>query len=401
MRIAIFSDVFFPELSGLSDSIVSLGAELARRGHTIRFYAPRYSAANYKKVNLIPRELDLSKNVSVSRFFSVPYPTGTNQGRAVIPTGLRWLGVQNFRPDIIHTQLFWGAGLEAIATSKMLKVPLIGTNHTAVKEYLRYSPIKAEWLGQAMLKYVNWYYSQCQLTTAPSSSVIEEMRHFGFEKESHIISNPIDVEMFQPLANKNWLKEKFHFGEHAVIHAGRLSAERSPEVLVRAIAIVKKKIPDAELVFAGQGATEHELRKLARELGIENNVRFMGVLSKPDLNEAYNATKMFVIASTSDTQSMVMMQAMASGLPVIGVKARALPEYIKKDNGFLVEPADAEGFAEKIIHLFEHPDERKTLGSGGRKHALQFGVPHIAGLWEAIYGKIIQIHRAQNIRLSR
>src|SRR5258708_1697492 len=179
MRIAIFSDVFYPELSGISDSLITLAKELAKRGHKIVFCAPQYSKKDYALVGQKPQEPDFGPNISFIRFPSFSYPTGTNQGRGVIPTGSRLLRIKKFNPDIIHTQLFFGVGLEAIFAARMLTKPVVGTNHTALKEFLKYSPIRSQWFAKALLKYMNWYYERCELVTAPAPSILEGMREMG------------------------------------------------------------------------------------------------------------------------------------------------------------------------------------------------------------------------------
>lgn len=390
MRIAIFSDNFQPELSGISDSIIALAKELAERGHFINFYVPKYSENDYKLANLPYGEIELGKNIKITRFSSLHFGAGTGQGRAVIPLGLRYLTVKKFKPDVIHTQLFFGVGLEALVASRILKIPLIGTNHTAIKEFLRYAPIRSRWLDSMIIKYVNWYYSRCNLTTAPSHSVIDEMRFFGFKGEAHVISNPIDTETFSPLPNKNWLRKKFNFGEYAIIHAGRLADERNIDVIIRAMPLIKKKIPQIELFIAGRGAAEKKLKKLAEDTDVASSVKFMGFLEKPVLAEVYNASKIFVITSTSDTQSMVMMQAMASGLPIIGVKARALPEYINPKNGVLTEPGNERMLARNVISLFRNPEKRKRLSEGARRFANKFSIKSITREWEEIYAHTIK-----------
>ena len=226
MRIAIFSDVFYPELSGISDSLISLVKELAIIGHKIRFYVPSYPEKDYAVTGVRKKELSLGPNVSFKRLFSFPYPTGTNQGRMVIPFPLFLFDIKKFNPDIIHTQLFFGAGIDALLASAILKKPIIGTNHTAIKEFIKFSPLKGEWVSNLALRYVNWYYGKCALTTAPSHSVIEEMKSYGFKKEHLIISNPVDTRTFVPIDSKKKLKKKFGFGNYVVIHAGRLSYER-------------------------------------------------------------------------------------------------------------------------------------------------------------------------------
>jgi len=390
MRIAIFSDNFYPELSGISDSIITLTKELVKRGHSVNFYVPKYSPNDYKIANVPSLELNLGPNVKITRFSSFHYGAGTGQARGVIPIGLRYLGVKDFNPDIIHTQLFFGVGLEGLVAAKKLKKPLIGTNHTAIKEYIKYSPIKAQWFSNLILKYVNWYYGKCELTTAPSRSVIEEMEYYGFKGEHHIISNPIDTQTFCPLPNKNWLRKKWGLGDCAIVHAGRLATERNVDTIIKALPLIKKEFSKVELAVAGKGAAEKELKALAKKLDVESSVKFLGFVEKPALAEIYNSSRIFVITSTSDTQSMVMMQAMACGLPVIGVKARALPEYINPQNGALIEPNNEKMLAEKIIHFLKKSDLRKKLGEGARIFAMKFSAPEIAKTWEQIYAKVTE-----------
>jgi len=389
MRIALFSDNFYPELSGISDSLISLSKELAKRDHVIHFYVPKYSAADHHISNAPHEEINLGPNIAVTRFSSFFFGSGSGQGRMVLPTGLRWLEVAPFKPDVIHTQTFFGTGFEALVASRVLGVPLVGTNHTAIKGFLMYNPIKTKWMDNAIVKYVNWYYERCEIVTAPSRSVFVEMDESGFKKPGIPLSNPIETEIFKPLVNRAALRKKFKIGDYAIVHAGRLANERSVDVMIRALPLVKKSIPKSELVFSGRGADEQEFRKLAQDLGVADSVKFLGFLSQVELVEAYNASKVFAITSTADTQSMVMMQAMAAGLPVVGVNARALPEFINDNNGFVVEPGNPKALAERLIKILEDPKLQKKLGDGGRKTALQFSPEKIADRWEAIYSSII------------
>jgi len=397
MRIAIFSDNFYPEISGISDSIISLAKELSKRGHSINFYAPKYSNKNYEIVGLEPKEVAIGENVAVTRFFSFPYPTPTKQGRLVIPTGLRYLAVKKFDPDIIHTQLFFGVGIEALIASRRLRKPIIGTNHTVMREFLRYSPIQNRRFLEFILKYVKWFYGKCDLTTAPSRFLIKDMEEAGFKGNSTVVSNPIDTKFFKPLGKtkdcrleEKRLKEKFGLNYPTIVYAGRFAAEKKLDVLLNAFAIVHKKIAAATLALAGNGASFRSLKALAKELGVENRVKFVGTLSKPKLAELYHASELLATASTSEVQSITVLEAMASGLPAVGVRARGLAEHINARNGLLAEPGDAAGLARNIISLIEKPWLRKKLGAGAVKSAENYSSPKVASRWERIYEKAIK-----------
>lgn len=383
----MFSDNFYPEISGISDSIIATGQELARMGHQVCFFAPNYSQKDYETAGIISkRELDPGDNMEVCRFFSFPFPTATKQSRFVIPSFHRWLKVKKFKPDLIHTNLFFGMGIEALLAAKILKVPLVGTNHTAITEFVRYAPVKGKWLENLSLKYVNWYYGKCSFISAPSKSVFDEMTKFGFKGKHEVVSNPIDTEAFGLGEDheKENLKNKFSINDKTILFAGRFAPEKNIDVIVRAIALVKKKIPDVNLAMAGHGASLEDIKKLSQELGIENNIKFQGTLSKFELADLYRASEIFAITSTSETQSMTLIQAMACGIPVIGVRARALPEYIE-GNGILVEPGDYKTLAEKMIYLLENHEIRKEMGERGFKFVEQFFDKNIALKWENIY----------------
>ena len=192
------------------------------------------------------------------------------------------------------------------------------------------------------------------------------------------------------------LKKKLGFAKHVIFSAGRLSDDKNPDVLIKALPFVKKDVPDAMLVFAGNGTSREKLAQLAERLGVKDSVKFLGFVEKSKLVEAYSASEVFAIASTSDTQSLVMMQAMACGVPVVGVRARALPEYINEKNGFVVEPGDARAMADRLVQLLKDPKLAKSLGDGGLAYTSQFSEPAIAADWEKIYKDVIESYNKRS-----
>lgn len=394
MKIAIFSDNFYPETSGISDSIITLAKELAKDGHKIRFYAPKYSRKNFAIVDLKPIEIELGKNISVKRMFSFPYPNSpTRQARIVIPALWRWLDVKKFKPDIIYSQLFFGVGLEALIAAKLLKVPFVGTSHTPMSEFMNYSPIKSKKITNLMLKYVNWYYGKCDFITTPSCAIINEMKEMGFRKKAQVISNPIDLFHFSKpaLEKKQALKKKYGLSNFTIISAGRLAPEKHLDDIIKAVRIAKKNIPEINLVLTGRGSAEEPLKELAKKLHLEQEVKFLGFVEFHELVELYQASDVFVVASTAEAQCISMMQGMASGIPVIGVRAHALPEYINSENGFIVEPHDFKALAEKIEILHKDPEKREWLGQGGLYFVKKFSIGNVTAEWKIFLNKVVEI----------
>lgn len=386
MRIAVFSDNFYPELSGISDSIVLVCRDLARRGHAVHLYVPRYAGRNYRFLNLSRDDPVPSEMIAVTRLVSLPFKTTSGQGRAVIPTGTRLPRVRKFAPQIIHTHLPYGAGIEALLASRRLRVPLIGTNHTPIAEFLKDMPLGGRRLQDLGRKYYAWYYSRCAFVSSPARSVLEEMKQYGFHAPHRMISNPVNLGIFHPRGVRPELKRKFGLADFTLAYAGRLAPEKNIDVAVRAVARILPEVPGTTLAVIGKGPAEKDLRKLAGSLGVEKAVKFLGFLpSVESLAQVYNASDVFVMTSTAESQSLAVMQAMACGLPVVGVRAWGLSEYIHPDNGVLIDPGDSETLARELLVLWRHPERREALGRSGRSLAGEISTERIAGIWEDVY----------------
>src|SRR6202044_1745374 len=141
------------------------------------------------------------------------------------------------------------------------------------------------------------------------------------------------------------------------------------EVLLHALAALRKDDVDVGLTIAGHGSHEPILRRLAAELLIEHRGRVLGTLAQEDLALLLRASDIFAIISTSETQSMVLLQAMASGIPVIAADSRALPEFVNPKNGVLVDPNDPARLARELRALLAAPERRRAMGAGGRRAA--------------------------------
>jgi glycosyltransferase involved in cell wall biosynthesis len=390
MKIAMFSDNFYPELSGLADSLIVAAKELAKLGHQVDIYAPKYSSKNFALYNVSAEELDLGESIKIHRFFSFWYPTPTRQGRMVIPIFLRWLPMRHNKPDVIHVHHFFGVGLEALAAAKFLKIPLVGTNHTPITEFLKYGPFQNKFIEKLAVRYVSWFYNHCDFVSAPCEAILKEMKSNNFKKSCQAISNPIDVKNFFPAGpkEKEGVKKEFNLPGFTVLYTGRLSREKHVDVLVRSVALAAENIPGIDLAITGHGSAEESLKKLTKELKIEDGVKFFGTLSADKHARIYKAADVFAIASTAEMQSLSLMKAMASGLPAIGVNAWALPEYINESNGFILEPGDFRGIAEKIIFLFENPEKAQVLGQNGMELVRKFTPENVAFEWIDTYRKI-------------
>jgi glycosyltransferase involved in cell wall biosynthesis len=400
MKIAIFTDNFYPELSGITDSATMLGSALARRGHSVIFVVPSYSKKDYAKAKLLFHEGDYGANVTTIRLPSIAYPQSpTGQSRIVLPWGPLGSAMSKLRkikPDVIHTQSPFGAGIEALMVSKMLKIPLVGTNHTPIAEFMAYSPIHPKWFVEIFLRFYSWYYNRCQFVSAPCEALLDDMSKHGFKRtgsEREAISNPILLDSFLPAKNEAGriaLKKRFGFSPHTVLYAGRLAEEKHISVIIKAIKLVEREIPDVVFAITGHGNAEAALKKLTAEIGLQDKVKFLGYVDFSEFPLVYQASDIFAVMSTAETQCISLMQAFSCGMPAVVARAWGLPEYTDERAGIIIKPGDADALAKNIIGLFKNPARMKEMGAAGNESVKKYSPSFIADKWEHVYSGVIK-----------
>ncbi|MEK7604459.1 MAG: glycosyltransferase [Patescibacteria group bacterium] len=387
MRIAFFSDNFYPELSGITDTIVTTGKELTKRGHAVCYVAPRYARADYDTARLPypghPEE-DTIEGIPIVRLpaFHVPSPTG--QSRFAFPSGSSFAFLTTFKPDCIHTQSPYGVGWEAVRAAKHFTVPLIGTNHTAIEDF---------WpLSGVMRAYDARYYNHCCLVTTPYQALITRMREKGLNRSARVVANPVETALFHPPLpqEKREQKRQLDCPGPTLFYSGRLGREKNLDMVFRAVARLVPKFPTLLFAFTGHGAAEAQLMALARELHIEENVRFLGFIPTEDLARFYQAADVFPMMSTSDSQSIALMRAYASGVPAVCARARGLPDYTPSDCGFLVEPGDYRALAEHLTTLLGDDALRARMGEAAVAYVKQFSPETIALEWEQVFTEALR-----------
>lgn len=386
MRIAYFSDNFYPEISGISDSIITTGEELRRRGHQVLYVGPRYAPRDYKSGKDPAREA-----LGIVRLPSLPMSNSpTGQSRIALPIGASLRALRAFKPDMLHTQSPYGTGLEALLASRVLQVPLVGTNHTPIEEFVHYAPMGKYFEGPAR-RYDAWYYNRCAFVTAPYQGLIDNMRTRGFKRDGRAQANPVPFAgRPSDAAEKASAKRELNAGGPVLLCSGRLAPEKKVDDILKAAALLIKEFPSLLLCITGHGSAEESLKQLAASLAIEKNVRFMGFVNEARLANLYVASDAYVIMSTAETQSLSLMQAFAAGVPAVAAKARGLADYTPADAGFLVEPGDTAALAARLTELLNDDALRGRMGVAGAKFVETLSPAHIAQAWEKIYRDVLK-----------
>ncbi|MDP6634879.1 MAG: glycosyltransferase [Phycisphaerae bacterium] len=384
MKIAVFSDTFFPKTDGIVTSTLNFAQRLSNHEFTV--FSPAYREKSDPDI----------KGMTCHRFFSVPLISYT-EIKIVIPNLYRLFRLlRRNRPDIIHINTPGPMGLLGIICSKIYRIPCVGTYHTLVSEQLMYLSIaKLLRIGrffkkkkkETLLEKLVWkgsvaMYNRCDLVIAPSKSIENVLKEHGIKKETKVISNGIDRGLFKP-------KREYNKKVSRLVHVGRISYEKNIDQTIRAFALTLKKHPSATYTIIGDGPALRSLKDLARELKLD--IRFLGYVPYKNLPGYYKNEDVFITASTMETQGLVILEAMASGLPVIGVRSYAIPDIVKNNhNGFLVRPGDIEGMSECFNRLIENPGLVSELGQNAARFVIHHDLNSTAALLERTYKRTVR-----------
>ncbi|HVU06243.1 MAG TPA: glycosyltransferase [Candidatus Paceibacterota bacterium] len=389
MRILFYSDNFYPETSGISDSVIAVARGLKALGHSVGFVAARYSDADYASIGKTRDEYLEKEGFQVCRIPSLPFSnSGSGQGRNAVPFGWSLPFARRFKPDAIHSQSPFGVGFEALLASRLLRVPLVGTNHTLIREFVRvYGPIRAKWAEDLMERFFVWYYNRCRFVSVVGPEVLESMRAFGFKRSADVIANPLSLSTFAPATagEKAGLRKEFNLVGPTVISAGRVAPEKRLDVVLRAFAELKKTMQYAELVIAGNGPVEKEMRSYAEALGVGESVIFTGFLSHDELARWYKASDAFVVMCPIETQCLALMQAFASGIPAVGAKAGAVGDHIKPEFGSTVPDGDHVALARSLEKVLGDQTAAREMGSAAREYVKKFSEDSLGRAWVEAY----------------
>lgn len=391
MKILFYSDNLYPEISGISDSIIALGRALRARGHTVGFVGPRYSRANYAYVGQTPESPSPLDGFEVYRIPSVSFgAAASGAARFVAPLGFSLRFAKKFKPDVIHTQSPFGVGIEALYAARACGARLIGTNHTIIEQFIEiYGPIRTTWAISLTKKFFMWYYNRMDFVSAPSAALVEDMRTHGLIPPSETVSNPTSLSLFLPPlpGEKEMLKKTLGLMGKVVIFSGRLAIEKNVDLLIEALGALVPKYPLIKLVIAGNGPIEAKLKELVRQNDLVERVVFTGFLDHATLSKWYKASDVFAIMSPIETQCLSLMQAFASALPAVGANVGALTVHIRPEFGYVVPEKDIKALATALSKVLDNPYGAQVMGEKAREYVQAFSDGEVAKIWEKFYGQ--------------
>jgi 1,2-diacylglycerol 3-alpha-glucosyltransferase len=374
MNIALFTDTFLPNINGVVNAIVHQVDEMSKQGNKFLIFTAGNEDKNYK----------YNENVEVVQLKGFTLPTYKDY-KIVIPFISRALKyLKNFNPDIVHVETPFGIGYIGIRLGKKLNIPIVGTHHTFYSDYVKH----LLFFDLNLFRKINdwftaWFFNKCDIVTSPSQALLHELKRIGVKRDVIRIPNGIVISKFK---KKKDLRKDYNI-KKSVMYFGRVSYEKSIDIVVKAMAIVQKKYPDAIFIVVGDGPNLEDIKKLSKELDVKS--LFTGFKVGQELIDNIYVADIFVTASKSENQPMSILEAMACGRALIGVDAKGVPELIvDKQNGLIVKPDDIDELAEKIKYLLEDNKTRMKFQKKSLELIKEYSTKKIAEKWLKLYKEL-------------
>jgi glycosyltransferase involved in cell wall biosynthesis len=389
MKIAYISQSYPPMISGASIVVKRLAEGMSRRGHTVMVMAASDRGDAYTRQ---------SSNLRVVRLKSIPNPKRAYQ--QFVPWSFKAIRSQinGFQPDLIHIHDVLMLGVCGLVVGKQMNIPVIGTIHQLpwfISVYLPDIPGLKPSIESCLWKYSCWLDKQCQTMIVPTETISRTVKHHaGFQTVA--ISNGVDLGYFDLILGNPkkdaGMFEKYHLDPKLpiILHVGRLDADKQVDVLIRAAAQVMNDVP-AQLLVVGDGECREYLVDLSKQLGIFQHSHFPGFVDwRTDLPSLYRIAAVFTTASEIETQGLVLLEAMASGLPIVAVDATCIHEVVKHQvNGYLVTPGDEYGIARGLTDILQYPARARQMGEAGRSIVQSHSIQDSLDQHETLYREII------------
>jgi glycosyltransferase involved in cell wall biosynthesis len=434
LRVLIATDQYEPMVGGVPTVTRELARGLAERGHAVEVLAPSSTgrggtAAGGSAVGRAGQ--DPGGRLTVSYRGSVRWPWYEDQRLGLLGRAAAGELIRGFAPDVVHVHSPLTLGAAARSAARRRRVPVVYTNHylpanvhptadradrgarhatpgdpavgsaAAGSRVSSVTRATAAAVGSAagtaagalfdvgFYGYLTGFANRCDRVTAPTATALLLLRDHGLRAPSQVVSNGIDLDVYRPGAPDETLRRRYALpaGRPLVLSVGRLSPEKRADVLIEALA--GQDVADSVLALAGSGPDEGRLRELAARRGVAERVRFLGFIPGTDLPGLYRLADLFAIASEAELQSLVTMEAMASGLPVVAVNAGALGELVHAgENGFLARPGRPADVAGSLDLLCRDPELRARMSKSGLRIIADHDRHRLLARWESIYSAL-------------
>lgn len=386
MKIAMMTNNYKPFIAGVPVSIERLSEGLRANGHEVVVFAPDYKEQVEEEDVIRYRALikGIANGFSVPDSFDSKIEKKFKEG--------------NF--DVIHVHHPLLIGWTALYLSKKYDVPLVFTYHTRYEQYLHY--IKASFLQNLVPTYVNFFAGHCDVIFAPTPSMQDYLEEIGARTRLAVLPTGLGKESFETDDAEALKLRKELLGDRKYLFCcvARLAKEKNIDFLLRAMAGRKNiHAADFRLAIVGEGPYQKELCKLIKELDIEEEIVFVGKVANSEVKNYCKAADLFLFASLSETQGIVLLEAMAAGTPVLTVKASGVQDVVVNGkNGYMTYMSEME-YSNKLEEILA--GDRAYLERGAIETARQYEIREIAKWASVHYNVAIQNHKQNSLDVGQ
>jgi glycosyltransferase involved in cell wall biosynthesis len=361
MNILFISDVFFPRVNGVSTSINTFATELRALGHHVTLIAPSYTDEDKQEEWIV--------RVPSHKIYFDPEDRLMNFGKlkALLP----WIRDKHF--DVIHIHTPFTAHYVGIHFGKKLDIPVVETYHTFFEDYLHhYLPFIPQFISRKLARTISR--RQCNAVdgiVSPSKPMLDVLKQYGIKTPAEVVATGLDDSSFANVDGEHFrMSHDIPLTQPMLLFVGRVAHEKNIGFLLEMHVELIKNHPDALLVITGEGPAEESIKQSIEKLGISNKVRMIGYLDRGhELIACYKAADIFVFASKSETQGLVLLEAMAQGTAVVAIAELGTKSILIEGEGVLIAKDDINDFADKVSALLSDAPKRQMIGEKGRQYA--------------------------------
>jgi 1,2-diacylglycerol 3-alpha-glucosyltransferase len=397
MRVVITTDAYWPRINGVTVAVDTYRKCLQRLGHTVFVIAPRYPTSL--------SGMDVPDDHQVFRFpaFSFPWSPEDRMGYPTARWGITRL-LEELKPDVVHSHTEFTIGFGGKAYCLRNDVPHVMTCHTYYEKYIStYVPVVPARVAHAVVS--SWSRADYRLIdalTVPSRWLAELIRSYGVDCPIYVIPTGIAPEDFSvPVEERADIAARLETktpplaGRRVLLYAGRIAREKNIDFLVDAMQLIAARVPEALLLVAGRGPYDAKLKARVQDRDLASNIHFVGNLDRKELAYALSLSETFLFASKTETQGLVMVEAMMCGTPVVAVRSPGTEEVIVGDRGGYLVDEEAGLFAEKVLLLLNDNRHRARKRQEARSVAQEWTAQHMTEKLLVLYENAIKARRDQ------
>ncbi|MFN0315482.1 MAG: glycosyltransferase [Burkholderiales bacterium] len=380
MNIVMLTNTYTPHVGGVARSVAAFAGAYRKHGHRVLVVAPEFSG-------MPAAELDVVRIPAIQNFNGSDFS-------AVLPvSGLLSDALDSFSPDIVHSHHPYLLGMTAVRIARYRQVPLVFTHHTLYEQYTHYVPGDSPLLQRFVAELATHYANLCDQVFAPSESIAQLLQDRGVSAPVAVVPTGVNIARFAAGDGQRFRRAAGIPDEAFVIgHLGRLAPEKNLEFLAHAVGSALRLIPQACFLLVGSGPSEEAVRSAFERDQLSNRIHVAGILDPPALADAYHAMDVFAFASKSETQGMVLTEAMAAGVPVVGLDAPGVREVVKDGvNGRLLTEETPGAFAQALRWAANrNAAQLRALKDGALATANSFSMEHSADRAMACYATLLK-----------